>query len=576
MQLPTWVRRASPLAERLATYDRETLFNDLIGGSVVAVMLVPQAMAYAMLAGLPPQVGLYASILPLILYALFGSSNVLAVGPVAMVSLLVASGVGTMATPGSAEYLSLCLTLAAMVGVIQILMAMLKFGFLLNFISHPVIRGFTSAAAIVIAFSQLKYLLGIEVPQTELPYQTIVATLRSLPTIEWATFAIGLTSCGLLLAGSFALTPLLNRLGLSRFWAGILPRFTPLIVVALGVAAISLFHWDTNRGVNIVGEIPSGLPRLTMPDFSIDTLIKLGPLALVIGLVGFLESYSVAKALAGRRREKVQPNREMVALGIADLGASITGGFPVTGGFSRSVVAENAGIRTPMGSIITAIIVAVSVLLLPEYFHHIPRAVLAAIILVAVISLIDFRVPLGLWKFSRPDALAWLVTFVAVLFLGIENGILAGIIATAMLLMWRVSRPFVTKVGRIAGSEHFRNVDRFKVETHPDVIAFRVDASLIFANAPFVEDYVLGLVADHPDVKSLLLIATGVNDIDATGIELFNSLRLELHDAGVGFYLSDVKGPVTDRLREAGFDETFMNCNLFLNADEAMKKLTSP
>ena len=576
MQLPTWVRRASPLAERLATYDRETLFNDLIGGSVVAVMLVPQAMAYAMLAGLPPQVGLYASILPLILYALFGSSNVLAVGPVAMVSLLVASGVGTMATPGSAEYLSLCLTLAAMVGVIQILMAMLKFGFLLNFISHPVIRGFTSAAAIVIAFSQLKYLLGIEVPQTELPYQTIVATLRSLPTIEWATFAIGLTSCGLLLAGSFALTPLLNRLGLSRFWAGILPRFTPLIVVALGVAVISLFHWDTNRGVNIVGEIPSGLPRLTMPDFSIDTLIKLGPLALVIGLVGFLESYSVAKALAGRRREKVQPNREMVALGIADLGASITGGFPVTGGFSRSVVAENAGIRTPMGSIITAIIVAVSVLLLPEYFHHIPRAVLAAIILVAVISLIDFRVPLGLWKFSRPDALAWLVTFVAVLFLGIENGILAGIIATAMLLMWRVSRPFVTKVGRIAGSEHFRNVDRFKVETHPDVIAFRVDASLIFANAPFVEDYVLGLVADHPDVKSLLLIATGVNDIDATGIELFNSLRLELHDAGVGFYLSDVKGPVTDRLREAGFDETFMNCNLFLNADEAMKKLTSP
>ena len=576
MQLPTWVRRASPLAERLATYDRETLFNDLIGGSVVAVMLVPQAMAYAMLAGLPPQVGLYASILPLILYALFGSSNVLAVGPVAMVSLLVASGVGTMATPGSAEYLSLCLTLAAMVGVIQILMAMLKFGFLLNFISHPVIRGFTSAAAIVIAFSQLKYLLGIEVPQTELPYQTIVATLRSLPTIEWATFAIGLTSCGLLLAGSFALTPLLNRLGLSRFWAGILPRFTPLIVVALGVAAISLFHWDTNRGVNIVGEIPSGLPRLTMPDFSIDTLIKLGPLALVIGLVGFLESYSVAKALAGRRREKVHPNREMVALGIADLGASITGGFPVTGGFSRSVVAENAGIRTPMGSIITAIIVAVSVLLLPEYFHHIPRAVLAAIILVAVISLIDFRVPLGLWKFSRPDALAWLVTFVAVLFLGIEHGILAGITATAMLLMWRVSRPFVTKVGRIAGTEHFRNVDRFEVETHPEVIAFRVDASLIFANAPFVEDYVLGLVADHPDVNSLLLIATGVNDIDATGIELFNSLRVELHDAGVGFYLSDVKGPVTDRLREAGFDETFMNCNLFLNADEAMKKLTSP
>lgn len=575
MQLPTWVRRASPLAERLATYDRETLFNDLIGGTVVAVMLVPQAMAYAMLAGLPPQVGLYASILPLILYALFGSSNVLAVGPVAMVSLLVASGVGTMATPGSAEYLSLCLTLAAMVGAIQILMAMLKFGFLLNFISHPVIRGFTSAAAIVIAFSQLKHLLGIEVPQTELPYQTIDATLRSLPTTEWATLGIGLGSCGLLLVGSFALTPLLNRLGLSRFWAGILPRFTPLIVVALGVTVISLFQWDATRGVNIVGEIPPGLPRLTMPDFSIDILIKLGPLALVIGLVGFLESYSVAKALAGRRREKVQPNREMVALGIADLGASITGGFPVTGGFSRSVVAESAGVRTPMGSIITAIIVAISVLLLPEYFHNIPRAVLAAIILVAVISLIDFRVPLGLWKFSRPDALAWLVTFVAVLFLGIENGILAGITATAMLLMWRVSRPFVTKVGRITGTEHFRNVDRFKVETHPDVIAFRVDASLIFANAPFVEDYVLGLVADHPDVKSLLLIATGVNDIDATGIELFNSLRLELHDAGVGFYLSDVKGPVTDRLREAGFDETFMNCNLFLNADEAIKKLTS-
>lgn len=576
MKFPAWLTAASPLFQRLHTYDRDTLFSDLIGGTVVAVMLVPQAMAYAMLAGLPPQVGLYASILPIILYALFGSSNALAVGPVAMVSLLVASGVSELAAPGSPEYISLCLTLALMVGLIQVLMAVFRFGFIVNFISHPVLKGFTSAAAIVIAFSQLKHLFGIKIESGDRPFETILSSLSAIPEANPVTLAIGLASCALLFGARLGFSQVLTRMGASKKLAATLPRFAPLVAVAVTATLLFATGWDQKNNVAIVGEIPSGLPGLAFPALSLESLKNLFPLALVIALVGFLESYSVAKALASRKREKVSADRELFGLGLADLGAAVSGGFPVTGGFSRSVVSQSAGVTTPLGSVFTAGLVAISVLFLADLFFYIPRAVLAAIILVAVVSLINLKLPFQLWKYSRPDALAWIITFSVVLLAGIETGILAGVCSTAVLLMWDISRPFVTKVGRVDGSEHFRNVDRFKVATYPGVIAFRIDASLIFANSPFVEDYVLGLVAEDPTVNKLLLIATGINEIDATGIELLHTLHDELKSGGVDFYLSDVKGPVTDRLQEAGFNEDFLKNHIFLSADVAMKQLAPP
>ena len=325
--------------------------------------------------------------------------------------------------------------------------------------------------------------------------------------------------------------------------------------------------------MSVVGEIPAGLPGFTLPDLSWSAIQSLLPLAIVITMVGYLESISVARALASRRREKVNANRELFALGVADVGAAFTGAYPVTGGFSRSVVNFSAGVRTQLGSVFTAVLVAISVLFLTPLFYFIPKAVLAAVIVVAVATLVDFRTPVRLWRYSRGDAIALVITFAAVLLAGIEQGIIIGIVATGVLYMWKSSRPHIVEVGRIPGTEHFRNVARFDVERLPGVLALRVDESLTFTNAPCLESWLLGAIADRPDVHSVLLVASGINDIDATGIEVLESIRDELKSGGVEIYLSDVKGPVTDRLMKAGFDAEFPENHLFLSAAVAFEQL---
>ena len=575
MKILGQLKTISPLVLRLSDYRREHLTGDLIAGVIVAIMLVPQAMAYAMLAGLPPQVGLYASIVPLILYSLFGTSNSLAVGPVAMVSLLVVSGVGSLAEPGSEQFIALCLTLALIVGLLQILMSVFRMGFLVNFISHPVLIGFTSAAAIVIGFSQLKHLFGVQVESGEYPFQLIAGTLAQIGDSNPATLAIGLVSCGLLLVFGNIVAPILKKLGVAESMATTISKIGPLVVVT--VAAIAVFAGGLNetQKVSIVGEIPGGLPSLTLPAFSLTAIRSLIPLALVITLVGYLESISVAKALASRRREKVDANRELFALGIADVGAAFTGGYPVTGGFSRSLVNFSAGAKTPMASIITALLAAISVAFLTPMFFYIPNAVLAAIIVIAVIGLIDIKTPLKLWRYSRPDAIALITTFVAVIGLGIETGILIGIAATIVMLMWNMSRPHVAEVGRVGESEHFRNMQRHDVQLTDGILAFRVDESLNFANAPFLESWLHEQISERPEIKSVLLISSGINEIDATGIEVLETIIRELNSANVEFYMSDVKGPVTDRLEAAGFDPEFLKTHIFLSAHQAICNLAS-
>ena len=574
MKPPNWLSRILPLAGSLANYHREDFVSDLIAGLIVAIMLVPQAMAYAMLAGLPPQVGLYASIVPLLLYSFFGSSTSLAVGPVAMVSLLVVSGVGELATPGSAEFIGFCVTLALMIGVLQILMAAFRLGFLVNFISHPVLVGFTSAAAIVIGSSQLKHLLGVSIEQTEYPFEMIWNSIIAVVNANPTTSLLGSLAIGILLFFSLAIYPLSKSLTNSEFIASNLSKVGPLVAVVLTALCVFAFGSNREAGVSIVGEIPSGLPGISMPNMDLEVITKLLPLALIITMVGYLESISVAKALAGRRREKIDPNRELFALGIADVGAAFTGGYPVTGGFSRSMVNFSAGVRTQIGGVVTALLVAISVAFLTPAFYYIPKTVLAAIIIVAVVQLIDFKTPIRLWRYSRNDAIALGVTFLSVLGLGIETGIMVGIASTIILLMWKMSRPHVVEVGKMKDGHGVRNVDRYNVETTAEVFAMRLDESLNFANAPFLESLIMEHLANHKNIKSVLMICSGVNDIDATGLEVLESIHRELDEAGVSFYLSDVKGPVTDRFKLAGYDEQFLNDHVFMTARQALDELS--
>jgi sulfate permease, SulP family len=567
------MKRYLPFLDWLPRYRQEDLFGDLLAGVIVAIMLVPQGMAYAMLAGLPPQVGLYASILPAILYGLLGSSRTLAVGPVALTSLLVAATVGPLAAQNSSQYLMLVLALALLVGIIQLLMGLLRLGTLVNFISHPVLIGFTSAAALIIAFSQLKHLFGLAMPRLEHLHEITLFLLQHLQETNLYTLGIGLGSVAVLIFFKKGLPEMLARRNVPQAWILPLSRSGPLVVVLAGtllVWGLGLHDW---AGVQVVGKIPAGLPALTLPPFDLALLGELLPSALTLSLIAFLESISVAKSLASKRREKVDANQELVALGIANLGAAFSGGYPVAGGFARSVVNFSVGARSGLASIITAILIALTLVFLMPLFFFLPQAVLAAIIIVAVVKLIDLATMRHVWRFSTADGFSMAVTFLAVLVVGIERGILLGVAAALVLYLWRTSRPHIALVGRIAESEHYRNVLRYPVETCPQTLSVRVDESLYFANAQYLESSLLEAVADHPQVNKLVLVCSAINFIDASALETLENLRRELKDAQVDFYLAEIKGPVMDRLQRDGFLERLGGERVFLSTHQAMQAL---
>ncbi len=548
------LQRLLPFLDWLLHYRGEYLAGDVMAGIIVAIMLVPQSMAYALLAGLPPEVGLYASIVPVILYGLLGSSRTLAVGPVAIVSLLVAAGVGPLVPDGDvALYTRLALTLALLVGILQAGMGALRLGFLVNFLSHPVLVGFTGAAAIVIGFSQVKHVLGISMPQLEHFYQKVLYTAQHLGESNPVTLAIGLGSVVVLVVFKRWVPGWLERLGVPKGWRIPLAKGAPLLVVLAGTLLVASLRLDQRAGVAVVGEVPAGLPPLTLPLFDLSWWELLLPTALAISFVGYMESISVAKSLASRRRQKVDADQELRALGVANLGAALTGGYPVTGGFSRSVVNFEAGANTGLASIITAGLIALTVLLLTPLFYYLPKAVLASIILVAVAGLVDHHAIRHIWQYNKGDGLAMAVTFVAVLAISVEMGIVVGVITSLVIYIWRTSKPHMAIVGRIGKSEMYRNVLRYRVETWPQVLLIRVDESLYFANTKYLEDTVLALVADNPELRYLVLIGTAINFIDASALETLESLHHELEAAGVELHLAAIKGPVLDRLVAVGF-----------------------
>ncbi|MBP7337728.1 MAG: sulfate permease [Niveispirillum sp.] len=543
--------RLLPALIWLRRYDRETMASDALAALIVTIMLIPQSLAYAMLAGLPPQVGLYASVAPLLLYALFGTSRTLAVGPVAVVSLMTAAAVSQVATPGSPEYLAAALLLALLSGLILLGMGLLRLGFVANFLSHPVISGFISASGILIAVSQIKHITGIPAGGDTLPAM-LGALWHGMDRINIPTLIIGVAATGFLFCVRRWLKLLLRRVGLGPRPADMIAKAGPVAAIAVSIGAVILLDLD-RAGVRIVGAIPQGLPPLTLPSFDADLWGRLLPAALLLSLVGFVESVSVAQTLAAKRRQRIDADQELIGLGAANLGAALTGGYPVSGGFARSVVNFDAGAQTPMASVLTAGGIATAALFLTPLFFHLPQAVLAATIIVAVLSLVDLGALARIFRYSRSDFAAQAATMALVLLVGVESGIMAGVVLSVLLFLWRTSRPHMAIVGRVPGTEHFRNVGRHRVDECPSLLSIRVDESLYFANARYLEDRIQALVAARPEVKHVVLMCSAVNLIDASALESLEAITERLTTSGVTFHLSEVKGPVMDQLHQTDF-----------------------
>jgi len=552
------------------TYDRQTLASDLVAAVIVTLMLIPQSLAYAQLAGLPAQVGLYASIAPLVLYALFGTSRVLAVGPVAVVSLMTATAIGARAEVGSEAYWVLAITLAFLSGLMLLLMGVLRLGFLASFLSHPVVAGFISASALLITAGQLKTLLGLQVPGEHF-FEIVWQLGLALAQTHALTAAVGFATLAFLFWARRGAKPLLLRLGVAPRLADILSRAAPVAGIAVTALLTWALQWQ-EQGLRIVGSVPSGLPPLTMPSWDLSLWRDLAVPAFLISLIGFVESVSVGQTLAARRRERIVPNRELVALGASNLGAAFTGGFPVTGGFARSVVNFDAGARTPAAGAFTAVGILLAALLLTPALYFVPRATLAATIVVAVLSLLDLGVLRRTWAYSSADFAAVAATMAMTLALGVEAGLIAGVGVSLALFLFRTSRPHIAEVGLVPGTEHFRNVLRHRVVTDDSLLALRVDESLYFANSRALEDHVNDAVASRPGLRHVVLQCSAVNSIDASALESLEAIDERLREAKIRLHLSEVKGPVMDRLKNTGF-LAHLGGEVFLTHYQAVQSL---
>lgn len=561
------------MPEWITQYRRDWLPGDLIGGLIVTIMLIPQSMAYAMLAGAPPQYGLYASILPVIVYALIGSSRYLAVGPVAIVSLMVASTVGMHAAAGSDAYGQVAILLAMEVGALLVLAGFLRLGVLANFLSHSVISGFINASALIIAVSQIEPLLGMRLARSESFFPMLAELARQHQTLHLPTATIGVGAVAALMLMRSPLAGVLRRMRMPASVISVATRTGALVVVILGALVVWLGGLDVKDGVRIVGEVPSGLPPLGLPAWDPQLALDLLPAAALIAFVAYLESISVARSLASKRRERILPNRELIALGASNLAAGFSSAFPVAGGVGRSGVNFAAGSNTQLAGVITALCMGLCVLLLGPLFHYVPRAVLAAIVLIAVISLMDVRPLLESWRYNVADGASTLVTFLAVLLVNVETGVLTGLVFSVALFLWRTLHPHIAVVGRVGDTEHYRNVLRHQVHTCSHVVALRIDESLYFANAHALEETLLRVVSERHEVKHVVLICSAVNFIDFSALDMLITTAERLRDAGVTLHLAEVKGPVMDRLQKTDLLQRLGEGKVFLSTHEAMTSL---
>jgi sulfate permease, SulP family len=562
---------ALPILEWGRQYNRETLTNDLVAALIVTIMLIPQSLAYALLAGLPAEVGLYASVAPLFLYAVLGSSRVLAVGPVAVVSLMTAATVAEHAAAGTHAYWQVAVTLAFLSGGLLLLMGLLRLGFLANFLSHPVISGFISASGLLIALSQMKTIMGVKAEGHNF-VELLNSLIHQASSVHLLTLLVGVAATVFLFWVRKGLKPLLVQAGLSLKLADMLAKAGPVAAIALTTILAWQLDWQ-GQGMKLVGTVPQGLPPITMPLWDLNLWKKLLVPALLISVVGFLESVSVGQTLAAKRRQRIEPDQELVALGGSNLSAAFTGGFPVTGGFARSVVNFEAGAVTPAAGIYTAIGITLASLFLTPALFYLPQATLAATIIVAVLSLVDFGILKSTWRFSKLDFIAVAATLLGTLLIGVETGLVMGVVTSLALFLFRASRPHIATVGLVPGTEYFRNVQRHDVLISPKLLCLRVDASMFFANARAIEDRINAEVATRPDLEHVLLQCSAVNDIDASALESLETIAARLKDAGIALHFSEIKGPVMDKLKNSHLLE-HLHGRVFLTNYQAIQELT--
>ncbi|MCK0143778.1 sulfate permease [Aliiroseovarius sp. F20344] len=558
-----------PMLEWGRQYDQKVLSADLLAAVIVTIMLIPQSLAYALLAGLPAEMGLYASILPLVAYAIFGTSRALAVGPVAVVSLMTAAAVGNLDLAGPQEYIAAAITLAFLSGLILLVMGVFRLGFLANFLSHPVIAGFITASGLLIATSQLKHILGINAHGHSL-IELLGSFFSHLSQTNLITLVIGAGSVAFLFWVRKGLKPFLMSLGLGERLADGLAKAGPVGAVV----ATTLLSWGfdlQSKGVSIVGAVPSGMPPLTMPSFDADLWSSLFGSALLISIIGFVESISVAQTLAAKKRQRIVPDQELVGLGASNIAAAMSGGYPVTGGFARSVVNFDAGAETPAAGAFTAIGILLAALFLTPLLYFLPKATLAATIIVAVLGLVDFQILKSTWRYHRADFTAVLATILLTLGFGVEIGVSAGVVLSIVLYLYKTSRPHIAEVGLVPGTQHFRNINRHDVLTHPELVTLRLDENLYFANARYIEDYLLARTA-RGGLKHVVLMCSAVNEIDLSALETLEELDRQLGDSGITLSLSEVKGPVMDRLKRTDFLD-HLSGDVYLTQYAAMQAL---
>lgn len=550
------LKKYFPIFSWLNSYKKSYLSGDVSAGITVGIMLIPQGMAYAMIAGLPPVFGLYAALIPQIIYAIMGTSRQLAVGPVAMDSLLVASGLGALAISGIDEYITMAIFLALLMGSIQLLLGLFRMGFLVNFLSKPVISGFTSAAAIIIGLSQLKHVLGVKIEGSSQIHILLNNVFHSLNQINWYTIAVGITTI-LLIKGMKKIN--------KRIPAA-------LIVVVLGILLIYLTKLNT-FGVKIVGAVPEGLPNFVVPAVGYSRIAELVPIALTLALIAFMEAISVAKAVEEKHDDyEVDANQELIALGTSNIIGSLFQSYPTTGGFSRTAVNDQAGAKTGVSPIISAIIVGLTLLFLTPLFYYLPDAVLGAIIMVAVFGLIDFKYPLQLIKNRKDEFFLLIITFLMTLVIGIKEGILLGVLISLLLLVYRTSLPHIAILGRIKGTNYFKNTERFSSHTEVDdtTLIIRFDAQLFFANKDFFKkELYKNIQRKGVDLKTIILNAESINYIDSSAVHMLKQVLTDIENKGIKLLLSGAIGPVRDILFNSGLTDTIGKEHLFVTTKEA-------
>lgn len=569
-----------PFLKWAKRYNKNTFLDDVIAALVISIMLIPQSLAYAMLAGLPPQAGLYASLLPLIAYSLLGSSGPLSVGPFAITSIMTATSLAALFTQvnySPSQMLIAASVLAILCGLFLLTFGFFRLGFLTNFISFPVVTGFISASAIIIGSSQLGSILGLNITSGDF-FHILQQVAQKFDLIQLRTLLFSISVFLFLYWMPKLLRSLIYKFSHSDLAADSISKITPVLAIVL--SSLIVYSFDlTSHGIKIVGDIPTGLPSLVFPNWqalNLDQQDWKGLLnsALLISIIGFISSLSAAQTFAAKQRQRINPNQEAIALGVANLTSGFSSAFPVSASLSRSAVSFTAGAKTPAASALTAISIFLCCLFLTPYLYYLPTVTLAAMILLAVTNLFDFAAMKRTFTYSKEDFAALFITFILTLTQGLEWGLIVGILSSIILHLYRTSSPHSALLGQVPSTEHFRNIERHNVITNEAIISLRIDASLYFANARFLADKVNQIVAEHPKAKHLILNCSAINDIDVSAVESLISVNQYLKEAEIDFHLSEVKGPVMDRLQRSEFIANLTG-NIYLSHHHAWKDLTT-